>query len=95
MFFVMSYFVIAQAYNTTMIVGVFRSGGDTRFGLILDVSTMWGGSILCGWIAAFVFKLSVPVVYMILMCDELLKVPISSLRYRSYKWIRDITREME
>lgn len=95
MFFVMSYFVIAQAYNTTMIVGVFRSGGDTRFGLILDVSTMWGGSILCGWIAAFVFKLSVPVVYMILMCDELLKVPISSLRYRSYKWIRDITREIE
>lgn len=61
MFFVMSYFVIAQAFNTTMIVGTFRSGGDTRFGLILDVSTMWGGSILCGWIAAFVFKCSVPV----------------------------------
>lgn len=95
MFFVMSYFVVAQAYNTTMIVGVFRSGGDTRFGLILDVSTMWGGSILCGWIAAFVFKCSVPVVYMILMCDELLKVPVSTIRYRSYKWIKDITREME
>lgn len=95
MFFVMSYFVVAQAYNTTMIVGVFRSGGDTRFGLILDVSTMWGGFILCGWIAAFVFKCSVPVVYMILMCDELLKVPVSAIRYRSYKWIKDITREME
>ena len=95
MFFVMSYFVIAQAFNTTMIVGTFRSGGDTRFGLILDVSTMWGGSILCGWIAAFVFKCSVPVVYMILMCDELLKVPVSWARYRSYKWIKDVTREIE
>lgn len=92
MFFVMSYFVIAQAFNTTMIVGTFRSGGDTRFGLILDVSTMWGGSILFGWLAAFVFKCSVPVVYMILMCDELIKVPVSWLRYRSYKWLKNVTR---
>ena len=41
MFFVMSYFVVGQAFNTTMVVGIFRSGGDTRFGLILDVSAMW------------------------------------------------------
>ena len=42
MFFVMSYFTVAQAFNTTMVVGVFRAGGDTKFGLIMDVSTMWG-----------------------------------------------------
>ena len=48
MFFVMSYFVIAQSFNTTMVVGTFRSGGDTRFGLIMDVATMWGCSILFG-----------------------------------------------
>lgn len=34
-------------------------------------------------------------VYMILMCDELLKVPVSWARYRSYKWIKDVTREIE
>lgn len=92
MFFVMSYFVVAQSFNTTMVVGTFRSGGDTRFGLILDVSTMWGGSILFGALAAFVFRLSVPVVYVILMCDELLKLPITWIRYRSYKWLKDVTR---
>lgn len=48
MFFVMSYFTIAQSLNCTMVVGIFRSGGDTRFGLIMDVSTMWGFSILVG-----------------------------------------------
>lgn len=67
MFFVMSYFTIAQSVNTTMVVGVFRSGGDTRFGLIMDVSTMWGCSILIGAVAAFVLHASVPVVYVILM----------------------------
>ena len=93
MFFVMSYFVVGQALNTTMVVGIFRSGGDTRFGLILDVSTMWCCSILLGFLAAFVFKLSVPIVYMILMSDEIIKIPITSWRYRSCKWLRDVTRD--
>lgn len=93
MFFVMSYFVVGQAFNTTMVVGIFRSGGDTRFGLIMDVSTMWCCSILLGFLAAFVFKLSVPVVYMILMSDEIIKIPITSWRYKSCKWLRDVTRD--
>lgn len=92
MFCVMSYFVIAQAFNTTMVVGIFRSGGDTRFGLIMDMSTMWGCSILFGFIAAFVLKLSVPVVYVILMSDEIIKIPISLRRYRGYRWLKDVTR---
>ena len=93
MFIVMSYFVIGQAFNSTMVVGIFRSGGDTRFGLILDVTTMWCCSILFGFLAAFVFKLSVPVVYMILMSDEIIMIPITYKRYRSYKWLKDVTRE--
>lgn len=92
MMFVMSYFVIGQAYNTIMIVGIFRAGGDTKFGLILDISTMWGCSILFGALAAFVFKWSVPIVYIILMSDEILKIPFSTWRYRTYKWLNNVTR---
>ena len=95
MFFVMSYFTLCQAVNTTLVVGVFRAGGDTRFGLIMDVSTMWGCSILLGMIAAFIFHAPVQVVYILLMSDEVIKVPITVLRYRSYKWIQDVTREKE
>ena len=91
--YVMSYFVITQAFNTTMVVGIFRSGGDTKFGLIMDVSTMWGCSILLGALAAFVFHWSVPAVYVLLMSDELIKVPITSIRYRSFKWLKDVTRD--
>lgn len=95
MFFVMSYFTVAQAFNTTMVVGVFRAGGDTKFGLIMDVSTMWGFSILLGAVAAFILHASVPVVYVILMSDELIKVPITLKRYLTYKWLRDVTRELK
>ncbi|WP_033168407.1 MATE family efflux transporter [Clostridium sp. KNHs205] len=92
MMFVMSYFVIGQALNTTLIVGVFRAGGDTRFGLILDASTLWGVAILFGALAAFVFELPIIVVYMILMSDEIIKIPLSLWRYRSMKWVRNVTR---
>ncbi len=89
----MAYFTIAQSYNGTMIIGIFRSGGDTRFGLFMDVSTMWGFSIILGALAAFVFHAPVKVVYAILMCDELIKVPMGTLRYKQYKWLRDVTRQ--
>ena len=92
MMYVMSYFVLAQALNTTFIVGVFRSGGDTKFGLFIDITTMWGGSILIGAFAAFVLKLSIPVVYIILMCDEILKLPLTFWRYKSMKWLKNVTR---
>lgn len=92
MLYVMAYYIISQSFNTTMIVGVFRGGGDTRFGLLVDASTLWCVAIALGAAAAFVWKLPPIPVYMILTCDELLKIPMGALRYRSFKWIRDVTR---
>lgn len=92
MMLVMCYYVVAQAYNTTMIVGVFRAGGDTKYGLFLDMFFMWGIAILGGFLAAFVFELDVFWVYVILLCDEVLKVPFSTMRYKSFKWLKNITR---
>lgn len=89
---VMSYYVIGQALNSTFVVGIFRSGGDTRFGMILDMTTMWCCSILLGALAAFVFKLPVTVVYIILLSDEIIKLPFCFMRYRQKKWLKDVTR---
>ncbi len=91
--FMMSYYVIGQAFNTVIIVGVLRAGGDTKFGLILDASTMWGGSILLGAIAAFILKAPVKVVFFILLADELIKIPLSLHRYRKKKWLANVTRQ--
>ncbi len=92
MILIMSYYVIAQAYNTTLIVGIFRGGGDTRFGFFLDVAFMWGVSIIIGYIAAFMFGLPAVAVAFILYSDEVLKIPVSTWRYKTYKWLNDVTR---
>lgn len=95
MFFVMSYFTLCMSINTTLIVGVLRSGGDTKYGMLVDIGGMWCFSILLGAIAAFKFHASVEVVYVILMSDEVIKIPMSVSRFRSNKWIKDITREIK
>lgn len=92
MMFVMSYFVIGQAFNTTMVVGVFRAGGDTRFGLIEDTVAMWGISIFIGFLGAFVFGWSVQAVYVVLLSDEIIKIPVNWWRYKTKIWLRNVTR---
>lgn len=88
----MSVYVVIQAFNTTQIVGIFRGGGDTRFGLYVDAGVMWGGSLLWGALGAFVFHWPAEVVFIVLMSDEVLKLPFNILRYKSQRWLRNVTR---
>ncbi len=88
----MAVYVMAQAMNTTLIVGIFRAGGDTKVGLFIDAGSMWCCSILFGAVAAFVFQAPVEVVYLILLSDELVKLPFSVGRYQQKKWLKNVTR---
>lgn len=92
MLIVMSFYVIGQSVNSPIIIGVFRAGGDTRFGLLLDIAGLWLVAILFGALAAFVWKLPPTIVYVILTCDETIKIPFSFWRYRTNKWLRNVTR---
>ena len=93
MLLINSYYVMGAAVNTTLIAGVFRAGGDTRFGLICDTIDMWCYAVPLGFIAAFVFKLPVLVVYFLLCTDEFVKWPWVIKRYRSGKWLQNLTRD--
>lgn len=93
MLLINTYYIMGAAVNTTLIAGVFRAGGDSRFGLICDVIDMWGYAVPLGFLAAFVFKLPVLWVYFLLCTDEFVKWPWVIKHYRSEKWLKNITRE--
>jgi len=88
-----SYYVMGAAVNTTLIAGVFRAGGDSRFGFICDTIDMWCYAVPLGFLAAFVFKLPVLWVYFLLCTDEFAKWPWVLKHYRSGRWLNNITRE--
>ena len=92
MMVIMSYYVIGQSFNSTIVVGVLRAGGDTRFGLFLDVGVMWLCSIAGAAVGAFVIGIPMPWVYILLCSDEVIKIPFSLWRYKSYRWLRNVTR---
>lgn len=87
------FYITGTAINTTLIAGVFRAGGNTRWGLICDVIDMWVYAVPLGFIAAFALKLPVPIVYLLLCTDEFVKWPWVFKYYRSGKWAVNITRE--
>ncbi|MBP3742552.1 MAG: MATE family efflux transporter [Treponema sp.] len=86
--------VAAAAFNTVLICGIFRAGGDAKFGFFMDCVFMWGISVPLGLLAAFVFKLPPLWIYFILYLDEFEKMPVIVIRYFQKKWLRNITRDL-
>jgi Na+-driven multidrug efflux pump len=93
MLLVSSYYLVGQTVNTVVITGVFRAGGDTKFGMWCDTINMWCVSVPIGFVSAFVLHLPPKWVYFILCLDEFYKVPVEVIHYRKYKWLRNVTRE--
>ncbi len=87
------YYVMGTAVNTILIAGVFRAGGDSKFGFWCDTIDMWVYAVPLGLIAAFVFDLPVKVVYFLLCTDEFVKWPWVLKHFYSHKWAKNITRD--
>ena len=93
MLYINSIYVMGSAVNGTMIIGIFRAGGDSKFGMICDFIDMWLYAVPLGFLAAFVFKFPPMVVYALLCTDEFVKWPWVFKHYRSGKWMKNITRD--
>ena len=92
--FINSYSIIGASINTVLICGIFRAGGDSKFGFIADSISMWCVSVPIGLIVAFVLKLPPLWVYFFLYLDEFEKMPFVFLHYKKKGWLRNITRDM-
>ena len=95
MLIVCSYYVIGKSINMTVVAGIFPAGGDSRFGCICDITTMWAVTVPIGLIAAFVLKLPVLWVYILINTDEIIKLPAVFWNFRRYRWLKNLTRVKE
>ena len=93
MLYINAYYIMGVSLNTMLICGIFRAGGDVRYGLICDTLAMWGYAVPVGLLCAFVFKLPEMWVYFILCLDEFVKLPVNFWYYGKRKWLKNITRE--
>ncbi len=95
MLYINSYYIMGSSVNTMLICGIFRSGGDVRFGLSCGAVAWWVYAVPRGLLCAFVFKIPEMWVYFVLCLDEFVKMPFIVHHYRKKTWLNNITRDLE
>jgi len=79
-----------RASNFMLFIGMMRAGGDTRFAWVMDVIALWGVGVPLALLGAFVLRMPVYSVYLLVMTEEALKFVVSMFRYRSERWIHNL-----
>ena len=92
---VVSAFLWIRVNNMTIVVGILRAGGDTRYSLFLDGIIIWIVGVPMAYFAAFVLNLPVYYVYLFAMSEEVTKWLLGVPRYRSRKWIHNLAQQVE
>jgi Na+-driven multidrug efflux pump len=95
MLIVCAVYCIGKSVNSTIIGGIFCAGGDAKFGFWCDTIVMWGIIIPLGYLCAFVWNMSPNVLYIVLCSDEFIKMPIALIRFLKYRWLKNITRDLQ
>lgn len=83
-----------RSANHVIIIGILRSGGDTRFSLVLDGFVIWLVGVPVTAAGAFLFHLPVHLVYALTLSEEVTKFAVGLGRYFSRKWINDLTKRV-
>lgn len=79
-----------RMFNLINIVGILRSGGDTKAALILDVTGVWCVGIPLAFLGGIVLGLPIYLVYAMVTFEEAYKFVVGIIRYKQKKWLRNI-----
>mgnify|MGYP000032396166 CR=1 FL=1 len=93
-FLIMALALPFRCFDFTIIVGILRSGGDTRYGLFLDIGAVWllglpgalVAGILLGWPVHWVYGA-------VAVLEETFRASLGLRRFFSKKWIHNLVEE--
>ena len=92
-FWVMGILMALKTFNTFIIIGVLRSGGDTKYALLLEMGCMWFVSLPLTFIAAYK---GVPIYILVALTytEEVAKFIFGVPRALSKKWANNIVKDV-
>jgi putative MATE family efflux protein len=89
---VMSVVMVGMSYQMPVSSGIIRGGGDTRYGFLANLISTWVIVIPLSLAGAFMWKLPVVQVVMLLQSDQIFKGIPAFLWYNSFRWVKKLTR---
>ncbi len=92
-FIIMGVMMALKAFNTFIVIGVLRSGGDTKYSLFLELGCMWLVSLPLTFLAAFK---GAPIFVLVLLTysEEIAKFIFGVPRAISKKWATNLVKEI-
>lgn len=92
-FVIMGAVLALRSFNTLIIIGVLRSGGDTKYALFLELGCMWLVSLPLTFIAAY-YGTPIYILVLLSYSEELVKFIFGVPRALSKKWAVNLVKEM-
>lgn len=83
----LSFLIPIKALNMVLIVGLLRSGGDTRFSMFAELFGVWFIGVPFAFIGVFFLALPLHYLYLFVGTEEVFKTLIGFFRIKSGKWI--------
>ena len=79
-----------KVINMVLGGGVLRSGGQTKYIMVIDMIGTWLIGVPLGIVTAYVLKMPIYAVYFILSLEEYVRVVLELHVFRSRRWMRNI-----
>ncbi|WP_217593260.1 MATE family efflux transporter [Cohnella sp. GbtcB17] len=84
-------FMWVKVANMIIAGGILQSGGDSKFVFKMESAATWLIGVPLGLLLSFVWKQPLFWVYFFLSLEELVRLGAGLLRFRSRKWIKNLT----
>lgn len=91
---IMGIFMVFKVFNTVLIIGILRSGGDTIYSLMLEIGSVWVIGVPLSFIGATLLKLPIYWVITLVHLEEIVKAVIGLKRIISKKWVKNIVNDI-
>ena len=89
---IMSLVMIGMSYQMPVSFGIIQGGGDTKFTMYMNLISTWIIVMPLSFLSAFVWKLPVEWVVLIIQSDQIFKGIPTFIRFRQYTWMKKLTK---
>lgn len=89
---IMGFVMIGMSYQMPVSFGIIQGGGDTGFTMKMNMISTWLIVMPLSFMAAFWWDWPVEAVVIVIQSDQIFKGLPTFLRFRSYKWIKKLTK---
>ncbi len=79
-----------KVLNMILSVGIIRSGGKTKYVMIVNIIGTWAIGVPLGLLSAFVWNLSIPYVYFLLSLEECVRFGLSLVVFHRKNWMQSL-----